>query len=58
VPFEEALSFFHLKPTAPLWLAEAAYRAAAMHYHPDKGGSVEQMKKINQMIEVIRRSIG
>lgn len=39
---------------APLEVAEAAYKARARRAHPDAGGSVEQIKELNQAIEEIR----
>lgn len=50
----EAYDLFHLKQSAPLWVAEAVWRAASQKYHPDRGGTHEQAKKINAAIAAIR----
>lgn len=56
---EQALAFFHVTPDAPLWVAEAVYRAAAARYHPDKQqGDEQKMRRINEMIAVIRKGKG
>lgn len=53
-PLEAAYALFHLKPSAPLWVAEAVYRASAARYHPDAGGNDAAMTAINRAIETIR----
>jgi hypothetical protein len=47
-------AILHLDPSAPLEVAEAAYRALARKTHPDAGGSTEQMQRLNAAIERIR----
>jgi hypothetical protein len=46
-----------IRPDTSLEVAEAAYKAKVRKLHPDKGGSVEQMKHLNQAIEEIRRKL-
>jgi DnaJ homolog subfamily A member 2 len=43
----------HLLPSAPPEVRRAAYRALAMLHHPDKGGDVETMKRINAAWECL-----
>ena len=43
-----------IRPTASLAVAEMAYKAKVRDAHPDRGGSVELMKKFNKAIEEIR----
>lgn len=50
-----AYAALHLLPTAPLWAAEAVYRAAVKVCHPDAGGSHEAAVVINRAVEEIRR---
>ena len=40
---------------SPLDVCEAVYKAKARAAHPDKGGSVEEMTKLNKAIEMIRK---
>jgi hypothetical protein len=48
----------HIDPSAPLEVAEAAYRALAKRAHPDAGGSTETMQRLNAAIETIRAEKG
>lgn len=50
-PWYEVLGIF---PTAPIEVAEAAYRALAKIHHPDAGGSVELFQEIGTAIEEAR----
>jgi len=43
----DAWSRLYLIPNAPLEIVRAAYKTLAQKYHPDKGGDVEAMQKIN-----------
>lgn len=43
-----------IRPGAPLEVAEAVYKAKMRNIHPDRGGSVEQAKRLNTAIEQIR----
>lgn len=45
-------------PSAPVEVAEAAYRALAKRAHPDTGGSNERMSRLNVAIATIRREKG
>lgn len=49
-----AYKVLHLLPSAPLWAAEAVYRAAVKVYHPDAGGSHEAAVAVNVAMELIR----
>lgn len=37
----------HLQPSAPWSVVKAAYKALCLEHHPDRGGSVETLQKIN-----------
>jgi hypothetical protein len=41
-------------PGSPLMVAEAAYKAMCLTAHPDRGGSEDQMKELNQAIQQLR----
>ena len=49
-----ALRTLHLQPDAPLWAAEAVYKAAVQHTHPDVGGSHAAACAVNEAISIIR----
>lgn len=51
---DAAYAALHLRPSAPLWAAEAVYRAAVKVHHPDAGGSHELAVGVNRAIETIR----
>ncbi len=57
-------SLLGVLPSAPREVVEAAYRALALKYHPDRIGHIgrvegaEIMVKLNQAIEHIRRERG
>lgn len=53
-PLDAAYATLHLRPGAPLWAAEAMYRAAQKRAHPDAGGSNDQAVAVNQAIATIR----
>lgn len=40
-------ALFHLRPTAPRALLDAAYRELSKIHHPDKGGDIVMMQKLN-----------
>lgn len=44
--------------TAPLAVAEAAWKALMVEAHPDKGGSEERAKLLNKAIEMVREERG
>jgi hypothetical protein len=44
----------YVQPGAPSCVVEAAYRALLKIHHPDKGGSEERAKQINQAMDVLR----
>jgi DnaJ-domain-containing protein 1 len=47
-----------VRPDSPIEVIEAAYRARAKMIHPDKGGSEEEMRSLNEAMEIIRRQQG
>jgi len=51
---DAACAALHLRPDAPLWAAEAVYRAAQKHAHPDAGGNHAAAVAANRAIEEIR----
>ena len=53
-PLDAAYATLHLRSHAPLWAAEAMYRAAQKRAHPDAGGSNDEAVAINQAIMMIR----
>ncbi len=53
-PLSDAYGMLHRRPDAPLWAAEAVYRAAAKIAHPDAGGDHDQAVALNAAIDVIR----
>jgi DnaJ-domain-containing protein 1 len=44
-----------VSPNAPVEVIQAAWRALMIKYHPDRGGSEEAAKKINEAFEAIKR---
>ncbi len=44
-----------IRPDASLEVAEAVYKAKVRNLHPDRGGSTEHMKALNQAIDEIRK---
>jgi hypothetical protein len=53
-PMSDAYGTLHLVPDAPLWAAEAVYRAAQKLAHPDAGGDHAQAVALNRAITTIR----
>jgi len=53
-PLSDAYGTLHLVPDAPLWAAEAIYRAAQKFAHPDAGGDHAQAVALNSAITTIR----
>lgn len=45
----------HLQPTAPPELIHSAWRCLAKLYHPDLGGDLTMMQKINRAYEELKR---
>lgn len=45
-------------PSAPREVVEAAYRALALKFHPDRGGTDQIMANLNRAIEHIRKERG
>ena len=46
-----------IRPDASLEVAEAVYKAKVRNIHPDRGGSEEHMKALNQAIDEIRKKL-
>jgi len=53
-PLNVAYATLHLRSHAPLWAAEAMYRAVQKRAHPDAGGSHDEAVAVNQAIMMIR----
>lgn len=53
---DRAFAVLHLLPSAPPALVDAAFRCLAKLHHPDRGGDVETMRRLNeardQIVEV------
>jgi curved DNA-binding protein CbpA len=49
-----ALAQLFLLPNAPTDVITAVFRVLAKKYHPDMGGSTEQMQRLNAAMEVIK----
>ncbi len=47
----------HLLPSAPVEVAEAAYRTLSRLHHPDHGGDTAKMQALNEAIAIIRRRV-
>ena len=47
-----------LLPSAPDELVKSAYRLLSMSYHPDRGGTTEQMSKLNSAYDEIKKERG
>lgn len=52
--FDEALKTLELSPDADADAIKQAFRKAAMKNHPDRGGSEEMMKKVNEAHDVLQ----
>jgi hypothetical protein len=50
----DALKLLELPPNADADAIKQAYRKAAMKYHPDRGGSEDMMKKVNEAHDVLQ----
>jgi DnaJ-domain-containing protein 1 len=50
----DAFATLHLLPSAPPEVVRASYKALAMKHHPDKGGDVRAMQRINEAYERLR----
>jgi DnaJ-domain-containing protein 1 len=44
---DDAFALLYVSPQAPPEVIEAAFRALAKQYHPDRGGSTAQMQRLN-----------
>ena len=51
---KEAFDALHLAYTAPLCVAEAAYRALSKYCHPDRGGEAQDFDRVASAITVVR----
>lgn len=55
VPGSDDWQTLQVQPGAPKLVVDAAYRALAMMYHPDRNGSVELMAKINGAYDRLKK---
>ena len=51
------LAFREPPPASMLEIVNSGYKALAMKYHPDVGGSTEKMKILNASVESLRKMI-
>lgn len=51
---ESPYAILRVEEGAPLAVCEAAYRALAKEYHPDRGGSPARFRRLTDAIERIR----
>lgn len=49
---EQAFQVLHLRTSAPSWLIARVRRFLADRAHPDKGGNLEEMQRINAAADV------
>ncbi len=54
----DAYDFLGVSPDDPLGLIKDIYRKKSMHYHPDKGGTDEKFKQLNEAYNMIMASRG
>ena len=54
-PADGPYATMFLLPEAPVELVKSAYRLLSMVHHPDHGGTDEQMDRLNNAYEQIRR---
>jgi hypothetical protein len=50
----DAFATLHLLPSAPPEVVRASYKALAQLVHPDKGGDVRAMQRLNEAYERLR----
>ena len=48
---EDAHATLFLTKDAPGFMIDAAWKALALHYHPDRGGSGEDFKRVKEAYE-------
>lgn len=53
---KDPYEMLEIRDNASLQIAEAAYKAKIRDAHPDRGGSEQHMKLLNQAIEAIRNT--
>jgi len=63
-PREPLLSYLKMErqwrvpaPASMMEIVSVGYRTLAIKYHPDKGGSNEQMKSLNNSADALRKMI-
>jgi hypothetical protein len=54
---DDLLDALGLAPPITLERARAAYKARALEVHPDRGGSHEQMSRLNQAFDAVREQL-
>src|SRR5262249_22763061 len=55
---ENAFVTLHLLPTAPPELVKAAHRELVKLHHPDRGGDLETMQKVNAAYDLLKTEVG
>ena len=54
----DAYDFLGVSPDDPVELIKDIFRRKSMHYHPDKGGTNEKFKRLNNAYELIMKTRG
>lgn len=54
----DAYDFLGVSPDDPLDLIKDIYRKKSMHYHPDKGGTDDKFKQLNEAYNMVMVSRG
>src|SRR5262249_37433254 len=54
VELQTAFDTLYLQYTAPLCVADAAYRALSKYFHPDKGGDAHDFNRVASAIKTVR----
>lgn len=51
---DDPYNILDIPPSSPDWLVKLAYSDRARRAHPDRGGSNEEMKKVNNAFDKIK----
>lgn len=54
-PVAAAYATLHLATSAPEAVIKAAHRALSLMHHPDRGGDLEQMKRVNAAYDLLAK---